>query len=47
MGLKIVIPIEYQRVKKISLMAMGSGGGEFMVILRVRGMSLSKNYNEH
>jgi hypothetical protein len=30
MGLKIVIPIEYQRVKKISLTAMpseGQGGG--------------------
>jgi hypothetical protein len=27
MGLKIVIPIEYQRVKKISLMAMPLGGG--------------------
>ena len=26
MGLKIVIHIEYQRVKKISLMAMGFGG---------------------
>jgi len=26
MGLKIVIPIEYQRVKEISLMAMPLGG---------------------
>ena len=27
MGLKIAIPIEYQRVKKISLTAMPSWGG--------------------
>jgi hypothetical protein len=29
MGLKIVIPIEYQRVKKISLKAMPRGGFQY------------------
>jgi hypothetical protein len=36
MGLKIVIPIEYQRVKKISLMAMGAGGGELPWGIKLR-----------
>jgi hypothetical protein len=33
MGLKIVIPIEYQRVKKISLTAMPSKGARGMLKL--------------